>query len=503
MKRIQSEDFIIHDINREDPLGDFKHKALIEFDDVIHKFKDRKVSGDSEQTRRERAVKYLFTGSSLAIMATLTTMDVKVTELDWSGYLNTVNEGVDFVSKILSPGHVLFSGDNISPEYIDNFHSAFNNVKETLSNDDVIKLKNNMVEWLLEMNTYLDPEKVDYDKILSYIGGITNGVLTVELTSNIIRKPFEEKIAKYADDSIDSDSQKTKYATKKFNSAAREYKYKKAFYSILESKNIPLMVVDKLTDITSHLFNPRETLKKIWLKTKLAANEVRFLETAEKEIQRVHNRMHLNEQMDELNISLSNSELSKELSKELMKNRDELNTSEKESLKSKVIYDANYETYSEILKINTKRSLAKAFYVLGDQDKNKKERQEALNIIKSVEKINKLTKEKTFDDYEILSRIARDYLERINDTKKVTSYYSEREAFLFVNKKQREYLNKPEYMIETLNGYIVDESKRIKDVGNYNEQFKERLKIEIKKQKIITPEVIEERKKNKIKNKLD
>ena len=485
MKKDCLESLLRMEILKTNIIADTRDQILIDFDDVLTKFKTKKKSLDSEQDKINRAIKYLFIGSSLGIILCISKMDIQITHAEVLGMAEAAIDTVDYIGN-KTTGSLNETGSYIYKEFIkEPMQLGYNEVVSKLNTEEIRALKENVIEWLLEMNMYFDPTKIDYTKILQFMGGFANGILSIELASKIKRRPSEEKIALFADPDIEVDYESTRYAINKYKKASSEYKYKKAFYKILESKNMPLMVVDLITDLTSHILNPKNTMKKIWIKTRLAINETYLIKKIRKEASLVHDKLHLNNDLSMLNISLSNIEISKKIHKELFDVDPELSVTQRESLKTDLIYKSNKEAYEEILKINTKRALKKAIFIVGNKTKKNSYRKEALNKIKEISKIDQKTKDNNFNDYAILSKIAENYLNKIEETKKIQIFETRDLVENFIEKEERRLLKNKDFMIQTVeNGFIIDERKKIKKYDDFDDIFERKLKENVKIEKI-------------------
>ena len=353
-------------------------------------------------------------------------------------------------------------------------------------------LTENLLKTSLVLNEYLDPNKIDYTKVLKYAAQFGTLGATVGASIKMASRSEEKEIAQYAD--IDTGLEKeetTKYASSRKDHIKQETAYRKVLFTVLNKTPVPSeKIIDLATDIIKHTYSPLKSAKKAWIQANIGLQNVKkaIMPSSPTTTLIDAKIVNLKKELKDVEINNLKKGMKEIRSSQYFANRDiKFNP-------FSAINDAAQDSYQMVLKSNVKNALSKSIYVLGSNTSELKEKKTALKILNKISKIHERTKTDNFDDYEIISEIAKERIQNFknnsdnnlkfisfNNFSTAKNYVNNREAEIISQKKNnRENEINQEYLLsqEEKDQKIQDsneeiESKKIPEKINYKKSILE------------------------------
>lgn len=450
-----------------DKKKELKEKVLISCGDVITKFSTQGNNTQSDQEKRNKAVAMLFIGSSACVLGQVMGIDIvpdhianfasSVADIN---VFDTIEDKVNAFSYAFNENQLKTTVNNIFTDVI-----GFTSSNLTENSPQFLK---DMTGLLLEMNYYLDPNKVDYSKLLNGIAAVgltTGGMYAADVFNS---KPYEERIAKYVEKNLPKEERASfaKNMNKHIQSAGT---IESIFSKIPLFKKPALFVANFLNESYQHAISPKQTFQKAWISSHIGINTLKMVFSDQNNRDRIN---ALNKELEDEKYNLNVNIFSN--AKEKIKSSDFYTKMRNEGSNDSVsptamIKEASNNAYGDILKVNVKNALAKTLFVLGDKNKTKNEKKKALFVLNDISKLHKRTIDNRFDHYQVISDIAEKEIKAFKSNKKhqFKAFNNLSDAMNYINKKQETKFSQSRFK----NGKNSSFNKVIVDKLNFKEAF--------------------------------
>jgi hypothetical protein len=282
-----------------------------------------------------------------------------------------------------------------------------------------------------------------------------------------------EDIAAYSEEGTDlAMNERLKYAKNQNADVQTESFIRGTLSKTFKEFKIEQWMSSVVGDMIKHITSPKKSAQKTWLILNIGKNNLKSMFTfdIDKKSELEEKNLRIKKEIKSLKINDYQESL------DVLKEDDYFNQRPDSFSPHKEIAKASKNAYESVLKSNIKNSLSKSLFVLGDKDKTKEEKEKALDILNKISILNEKTKKNNFNDFEILSKIAKTEIEKIkynanqSQNQLCKNFRNFGVARNYVNNRQEEWLNSLTFKLSDGN---IDHKKDIPDKVSFDKVFLE------------------------------
>lgn len=437
----------------------------------VTSLKNKNANNNSIEDYKNIARKTIFITGGLMVLDQVSGFNL------FGSAANKIYSGIDTTlspfTPLLEKERVNNAGNNMMADMADSVYNIGKEFKDTqmLKNGEITEIDLALIKLSISFNEYFDTNKIDFHQILDYAKLFGTGSFAIYGASALKNSKLAEEIALYSETGTDlRDHEKISYAKNQNADIQTEAVIRNSLSKTFHEMKVEHWMSGIVGDMIKHITSPKKSAQKTWLYLNIGKNNIlsAFNLDPVKRLEYQEANIRIKNKIKNLRINDYKESLS------VIKNDNFFNKRPNDFNVHKGIANASLKAYESVLKSNVKNSLSKSLFILGSKDKSKEEKKEALSILNKVAVLNSKTNKNNFNDFEVISLIAKKEIEKIklnsngNLNNLCMHFENFKSARSYVNNRQKEHLNSLAYKLED---GTFDFQKSIPNKVDYNYVF--------------------------------
>lgn len=447
-----------------------KKSKAEEFGNFVANLNIKNKNNKSSEDYRNLAYKTIFVTGGLFILDQASGYNL------FGSTVSKIIPNMDNIDNTLSPLKSLLEEDRLNQganKAMANVADFVYNSGQSLKSEQMSEFDITLIKLSISFNQYFDTNVVDFHKVLEY-SKIFGSLSIAAASSHMLKNSkLAEDIAAYSEEGTDlAMNERLKYAKNQNADVQTESFIRGTLSKTFKEFKIEQWMSSVVGDMIKHITSPKKSAQKTWLTLNIGKNNLKSMFTfdIDKKSELEEKNLRIKKEIKSLKINDYQESL------DVLKEDAYFNQRPDSFSPHKEIAKASKNAYESVLKSNIKNSLSKSLFVLGDKDKTKEEKEKALNILNKISILNEKTKKNNFNDFEILSKIAKTELEKIkynanqSQNQLCKNFRNFGVARNYVNNRQEEWLNSLTFKLSDGN---IDHKKDIPDKVSFDKVFLE------------------------------